>query len=324
MRFRLAGWSLALLALLCAAGGARADDVTGAQRRAAEEYLAALASGSAQAVGYAIHPSELDRLRITIVQRLRSEAAQGGSTQRTRLFGAAMPLSEVEKLTSLTFFQAVARRLVWRGRIYESVKGLAAVRDGTEQVRVLVKGRPPKDRGTIEVTELVTLLPYGKEWKAALPADAEAQLDDLLAGRGAEARAGGGASGGAGAGFGDGVGDAAAVGAGSVSLRGMTSLSAARPQVVVMATASASISGAACLWNSSSRSTGASPGTASLARAASSRLSTCSSTRSTRVKRADSASSSAPGSVRASANSWRASRKHCFMASRFCATSSPR
>ncbi len=213
MRFRLAGWSLALLALLCAAGGARADDVTGAQRRAAEEYLAALASGSAQAVGYAIHPSELDRLRITIVQRLRSEAAQGGSTQRTRLFGAAMPLSEVEKLTSLTFFQAVARRLVWRGRIYESVKGLAAVRDGTEQVRVLVKGRPPKDRGTIEVTELVTLLPYGKEWKAALPADAEAQLDDLLAGRGAEARAGGGASGGAGAGFGDGVGDAAAVGA---------------------------------------------------------------------------------------------------------------
>lgn len=217
MRLRLAGWSLALLALLCAAGGARADDVSGAQRRAAEEYLAALASGSTQAIGYAIHPSELDRLRITMVQRLRSEAAQGGSTQRTRLFGAAMPLAEIEKLTSLTFFQAVARRLAWRGRNYESVKGLAAVRDGAEHVQVLVKGRPPKDRGTIEVTELVTLLPYGKEWKAALPADAEAQLDDLLAGRGVEARAGagvgGGASGGVGGGGGIGPGGTAAAGA---------------------------------------------------------------------------------------------------------------
>jgi hypothetical protein len=225
MRLRLAGWTLALLTLLCAAGGARADDVTGAQRRAAEEYLAALASGSAQAVGYAIHPSELDRLRITIVQRLRSEAAQGGSTQRTRLFGAAMPLSEVEKLTSLSLFQAVARRLAWRGRIYESVKGLAAVRDGAEQVQVLVKGRPPKDRGTIEVTELVTLLPYGKEWKAALPADVEAQLDDLLAGRGAEARAGGGAGGGAGAGGGMGTGGA--VGAGGVAATAVPGVGAA-------------------------------------------------------------------------------------------------
>jgi hypothetical protein len=220
MRFRLALWSLAMLTLLCAAGGARADDVTGAQRRAAEEYLAALASGNTQAVGYAIHPSELDRLRITIVQRLRSEAAQGGSTQRARLFGAAMPLSEIEKLTSLTFFQAVARRLAWRGRSYESVKGLAAVRDGAEQVQVLVKGRPPKDRGTIEVTELVALLPYGKEWKAALPADVEAQLDDLLAGRGAEARAGGGAGGGGGAGAGVGGGAGAAGGAAATGAPG--------------------------------------------------------------------------------------------------------
>ena len=46
---------------------ARADTVTAAQRRAAGEFLAALAAGNAQAVAYAIHPGELDRLRLAPV-----------------------------------------------------------------------------------------------------------------------------------------------------------------------------------------------------------------------------------------------------------------
>jgi hypothetical protein len=192
MKIRLAWLPL----LLLAATAARADDVSGAQRRAAGEFLAALASGSAQSVAYAIHPSELDRLRIGVVQQLREEAAQGGNARRTRLFGPALPLAEIEKLTSGAVFQALSRRLAMRGRQYESLKGLAAVRDGAEQVQVLVKGRPPKDRATVEVVEVVTLLPYGKEWKAALPSELEAQVQDLLAGRGAEARSAGGGAGG--------------------------------------------------------------------------------------------------------------------------------
>lgn len=161
---------------------AHADDLSAAQRRAAGEFLAAVAAGDAQAVAYAVHPDELDRLRITLQQRLRAEAAGGGDTLRARLFGAAMPLADIERLTSVDFFRALGARLGLRGRVYEDVRGIAALRDG-ERVLAVVKGRPPKDRGTVEVIEVVPLLPYGREWKAAIPSEIEARLDDLAAGR---------------------------------------------------------------------------------------------------------------------------------------------
>jgi hypothetical protein len=173
-------WCVAVAAALLPV--ARADDLSAAQRRAAGEYLAAVASGDAQAVAYAVHPDELDRLRITLQQRLRAEAAGGGETLRSRLFGAAMPLADIERLTSVDFFRTLGARLGLRGRVYEDIRGIAALRDG-ERVLAVVKGRPPKERGTVEVVEVVPLLPYGREWKAAIPSEIEARLDDLAAGR---------------------------------------------------------------------------------------------------------------------------------------------
>jgi hypothetical protein len=35
----------------------------------------------------------------------------------------------------------------------------------------------------VQVVNVVTLRPYGKDWKAALPSEIEAQIDDLIAGR---------------------------------------------------------------------------------------------------------------------------------------------
>jgi len=159
-----------------------AETVSSAQERAAGEYLAAVAAGDAQAVAFAIHPTELDRLRIMIVQKLRDEAARGESALRLRLFGDAMPLGEIERLTSVNLFRTLARRLSVRTRVYEKLDGLTAVRDGNF-VHVLLKGRQPRERGRVEVVELVTLLPYGREWKAAIPLELEAQIDDLLVGR---------------------------------------------------------------------------------------------------------------------------------------------
>ena len=177
---------LPLLLLSCLAWAlsstARADDLSAAQRRAAGEYLAAVAAGDAQAVAYAIHPDELDRLRIVLQQRMRTEAATGGDTLRGRLFGAAMPLADIERLTSVDFFRTIGSRLGLRGRVYEDVRGIGALRDG-ERVLAVVKGRPPKDRGTVEVVEVVPLLPYGREWKAAIPSEIEARLEDLASGR---------------------------------------------------------------------------------------------------------------------------------------------
>jgi len=170
--------------LLCCATMAAfpSESVSGSQERAAAELLVAIATGDAQAVAFAIHPAELDRLRIMVVQRLRTEATRGESRLRARLFGDAMPIGEIERLTSVNLFRNIARRLSVQTRVYEKLDGLTAVRDG-KFTHVVLKGRQPVDLGRVEVVELVTLLPYGKEWKAAIPLDIEAQIDDLMVGR---------------------------------------------------------------------------------------------------------------------------------------------
>jgi hypothetical protein len=194
----LAPLSLILAGSLALPAPAAAQDVSGAQRRGAAEYLAAAASGNAQAIAFAIHPDELDRLRLGLLGVLREEAARGDNTRRARLFGAASSLQDVERLTSLNFFQAIARRgIAVRARPYEDLKGLGAIRDGNA-VHVVVRGIPPKDRGKTPVVQVVTLLPYGKDWKAAVPSDIEAQIEDLMEGRSPAARAGGGSGSGAG------------------------------------------------------------------------------------------------------------------------------
>jgi hypothetical protein len=176
-----------LFVMVCApalATAAVAEDVNAAQRRGAAEYLAAVAGGSAQTVGFAIHPDELERLRRALLAQLRDEAARGDGTVRARLFGAATPLADVERWTPVVFFTQLARRLeLPRGRLYDDLKGVAAVRDSNGRVHVIVRGRQPRDRGATEVVELVTLLPYGRDWKAALPFELEAQIEDLVDGR---------------------------------------------------------------------------------------------------------------------------------------------
>ena len=192
---RLRVWLMVLMsgAMVCVASPvAHADELTGAQRRAALEFLQAMASGDAQAVAYALHPSEADRLRITLQQRLRAEAEQGESTLRSRLFGALMPLADIERMTSVDLFRALGPKLDLRARSYAELQGLAAVRDG-DRVLAVVKGKPPRERGATEVVEVVPLLPYGREWKAALPSEIDARIEDLLAGRGS--RRPGGAAG---------------------------------------------------------------------------------------------------------------------------------
>jgi hypothetical protein len=180
---RLAAVGLVLaLGSLVLSGTAAADDVSSAQGRAAGEFLAAAAAGDAQALAFALHPAELERVRSSVLQQLRDEEARGVSSLRARLFGEAQPLADIERLTSINFFRALARRLQWQVRPYEDINGLVAVRDGN-LVHVLVRGRQPRGLGKTEVVEVVSLLAYGKEWKAALPLELAAQLEDLLAGR---------------------------------------------------------------------------------------------------------------------------------------------
>jgi hypothetical protein len=142
-----------------------------------------VASGDPQSVAYAIHPAELDALRSKILTQLREEAAKKDSTLRGRLFGTAMPLAELERLTSVGFYTALARRLQIGGRPYQSVDGLVAVPDKDGAVLVMVRCRQPRELGTVSTINVVAMKPYGKDWKAVIPASLEAQIEDLAKGR---------------------------------------------------------------------------------------------------------------------------------------------
>ncbi len=179
---RFAFWALAYVAWL-APVAASADELSGAQRRGAEEYLAAVSSGSWDAVGYAIHPKELEEFRLRILSALREEARQGESAKRNRLFGPAMPLNDIERMTPLTFFTSLARKFPISGRRYEKVKEVGMVPGADGAVHAIVRGVQPEERGEVQIVEMVTLTAYGKDWKAKVPDKLEALVDDLANGR---------------------------------------------------------------------------------------------------------------------------------------------
>ena len=154
--------------------------VSNSQKEAALDYLQALASNDPQAIALTLHPDDLKALRLRILALLHQEAKKGESTVRVRLFGAGRQLDEIEHLTDTGFYAALADHLYLPGREFESLEGLAAVSDRDGRIEVLVRGKQPSERGKVRVVELVALKPFGKGWKAALPSEVEAQIEDLI------------------------------------------------------------------------------------------------------------------------------------------------
>jgi hypothetical protein len=160
-----------------------ASDGNSAQHRAAEEMLAAMAAGDAGAMAQAIHENELELLRKNLVSEMKLQADRNETLLRDRLFGSGMPLSEIERLTPQNFFATLARRLRFGGRKFESVDWLEAVPDSGGMVQMVGRGKPPRDMGTVRVPVLVSIMPWGKDWKATIPLELQAQIDDLRMGR---------------------------------------------------------------------------------------------------------------------------------------------
>ncbi len=173
---------LCCLLLVCAAPLAFAAGPNGAQERGAEEFLAAVATGSPEAVAQTLHPDELEKLRTRLLTLLRAENSQGTNTYRSRLFGPGKSLAQLESATAQKFYAALAERLRLRARVYEKFDWLAAVPDG-KVVYLVGKGIQPKERGSVKVVVMVGLMQYGAQWRAIVPTEIEAQLDDLLEGR---------------------------------------------------------------------------------------------------------------------------------------------
>lgn len=160
-----------------------------AQQAAAEEYLRAVARGDAQAMAMSILESELAELRTRLLNDMKLEADRGGSLTRVRLFGDGMSLSDIERLTPHAFFVTLSQRLRFSGREFRKVDWLEAVKDRGGMVQMVGRLVPPDELGEVRVPVVVSIVPWGKDWKAALPLELQAQIDDLRAGRRAAAPA---------------------------------------------------------------------------------------------------------------------------------------
>jgi hypothetical protein len=96
-------------------------------------------------------------------------------------------------MTAVRFFAALSDRVRLRAREYSKFDWLAAVPDG-KLVYLVGKGEQPKERGSVKVVVTVALMQYGAQWRAVIPSEIEAQLDDLIEGRVATAPAPSGGS----------------------------------------------------------------------------------------------------------------------------------
>ena len=112
----------------------------------------------------------------------RAEASRSDSTYRSRLFGPGRSLAELERMTPVAFYAALSDRVRFRAREYEKIAWLAAIPDG-KVVYLVGKASQPKERGAVKLLVTVALAQYGAQWRAVIPSEVEAQLDDLIEGR---------------------------------------------------------------------------------------------------------------------------------------------
>jgi hypothetical protein len=170
------------MCLLAWIPAAQAAGPNSAQQRGAEAFLRAVATGSPEAVAQELHPDELEKLRTRLLALLRAENLQSSATYRSRLFGPGRSLAQLESATAQKFYAALSERLRLRAREYEKFDWLAAVPDG-KVVYLVGKGEQAKEKGAVKVVVMVGLMQYGSQWRAIVPTEIEAQLDDLLEGR---------------------------------------------------------------------------------------------------------------------------------------------
>jgi hypothetical protein len=177
------GLPLAVLCCIAVVPPSRAGDGSASQHRAAEDLLSAQAAGDAAAMAQAIHDSELALLRKNLLSEMKLQADRNESLLRDRLFGSGMPLADIERLTPQNFFAVLARRLRLGGRAFQSVDWLEAVEDAGGMVQMVGRLKPARELGTVRVPVVVSIVPWGKDWKAAIPLELQAQIEDLSTGR---------------------------------------------------------------------------------------------------------------------------------------------
>jgi hypothetical protein len=179
---RHAGWTLSLCLFSAAAQAEPADS------QFARDFAGAWSNEAWDAIALAIHPVELDRVRKRVLEALEAESKDGGKDIRTRLFGAAVSIEEIRRMTPHAVMTLLVKRFLTAPRAMKKTKLIGKVKESDELQHYVVRGwDDEKGKGASSVV-LVSLIPYGKEWAAAVPAEIEEKVLAAIAGAAVGAR----------------------------------------------------------------------------------------------------------------------------------------
>jgi len=179
---RHTGWTIALCLLAVAA---RAEPV---DSEIARNFAEAWSHQAWEAVAYAIHPDELARVRKLALDAVEAEAKDGGKEIRARLYGAAVSLDETRRMTPQATMTLFVKRFLVAPRAMKKSKVVGKVKESNELQHYVVRGWEDEKGNGASSTLLVTLIPYGKQWAAAVPAELEEKIEAAIAGGAVGAR----------------------------------------------------------------------------------------------------------------------------------------
>ena len=157
---------------------ARADS----PEKTAEAFVQISTGQGPSAAVILYHPDEVQRVRDKVLLMCEREAESGRKQVRGTLLGAGVTLDEVRRMTPENLLLAVMAKLPARTTFYDDFKALGLVKEG-ENVHVVVRASLKKVERLKRrsIVQVVSLLPSGKEWRAAIPSGIEAYIDGVLA-----------------------------------------------------------------------------------------------------------------------------------------------
>jgi hypothetical protein len=172
----LAGLALAS-SLFCFGAHAESFDNTFAR-----DFVTAWSREDWNEIGFAIAPDEQDRIRKLVLAAIETEAKDGTRDIRSRLFGAGVSVDDLRRMTPQVLMMTLAKRFMTAPRPVLKTEVIGMVKESDKLRHYLVRGwEDERGRGASSVL-LVTLVPYGKQWGAAVPAELDEKIAAALAG----------------------------------------------------------------------------------------------------------------------------------------------
>jgi hypothetical protein len=174
---RPARWLAALIFGCAAAAHGQSADKT------AEEFVRAATAGGPAAAVPLYHPQEVTRLHDKIMLAIEREGQAGGKTVRSLLFGGGPSVEDLRHMTHEAMLLAIIAHLPPPKTFnYDEFKVLGTIKEG-ENLHVVVRASLNKVERLKRrsIVSLVSLAPYGKDWRALVPSAIEARVDDALA-----------------------------------------------------------------------------------------------------------------------------------------------